>query len=191
MIKVVASEIFPITSTILDENNNVVSGEQVNYDIRYLNDTPLNPPINGLLIESTIASGVYTNTLSISDPGNYYCYISCSGYNTTVAEIQVEEFTVAEQIWQHEKAIELINNVAFIKAIESGAWKIINDKMFFFDNDNTTETAVFELFDKYDTPAEELVYERRRLLAFCYNCILDETWEKILDEAGEYLLDES
>jgi len=191
VIRIVASEVFPITSTILDEHNNSVSGELVYYDVRTLDDASLNPPKIGQLLESTVASGVYVTTLSIDTPGDYYCYVTCSGYAPVVAEIKVEEFSVAEQIWQHQKALELIDNINFIKAIESGAWKISNNKMFFFDEDNTTETAIFDLFNKYNIPAEVKVYERRRLLAFCYNCILDETWEKILDEAGEYLLDES
>ncbi len=191
MIRVNVSEAFPITSTIFDDQNNQISGETIQYEICYLDDSPLVPPNTGTFLESTTASGIYIANIVVNIPGNFLCYVTCSGYPTSVKELVVEEKTVADHIWEHNKAQELVNNIGFIKAIESGAWKIVNNRMIFLAEDNVTETAVFDLFDKYETQAEYNIYERRRVLTFCYNCILDETGDIILDELGNYLLDES
>jgi hypothetical protein len=50
-----------------------------------------------------------------------------------------------------------------IKQIESGRWKIVNKQMIFYKEDGVTELLKFNLFDKAGVPAEENVYERRRV----------------------------
>jgi hypothetical protein len=54
-------------------------------------------------------------------------------------------------------------DVEFVKAIEGGRWKIINNQMIFYDEDNSTEIARFNLFDALGVPAEESVMERQRV----------------------------
>jgi len=54
-------------------------------------------------------------------------------------------------------------DVAFIKAIEGGRWKIVSHQMIFYDDDNTTEIARFDLFDITGDPANESVFERVRV----------------------------
>jgi hypothetical protein len=51
----------------------------------------------------------------------------------------------------------------FIKSIEGGRWKIIDNQMVFYKDDNTTEVARFNLFDAGGAPAEEDVFERTRV----------------------------
>lgn len=57
---------------------------------------------------------------------------------------------------------EIFSNVEFIKAIEGGRWKIENNQMIFYEDDNLTEVCRFNLFDKQGQAAEESVYERKR-----------------------------
>jgi len=191
VIRVHTSDSFPVTSTIIDEFNNQVSGESIYFDVRYMDDSYLVPPNTGKFVESTIASGIYVANITIDSPGSYVCYVTCSGFSTTAKEVLVEEKRLAELVWEHDTAQNLINSIDFIRAIEGGAWKIVNDMMVFFADDNVTQTAVFDLFNEVSIPAETNIYERRRLITLCYNCILDETGATILDEAGEYILDES
>jgi hypothetical protein len=51
----------------------------------------------------------------------------------------------------------------FIKDIEGGRWRIENNQMIFYKDDNTTEVARFNLFDAAGDPAEEDVFERQRV----------------------------
>jgi len=54
-------------------------------------------------------------------------------------------------------------DVDFIKAIEGGRWRIIDNQMIFYGEDNVTEIARFNLFDAAEQPAETNVTERRRV----------------------------
>lgn len=191
MISVIINESFAVTTALIDAAGNYVGNKQVNYDIRYLDDTTLTPPISGTFVESTIASGIYVADISIPVAGEYICYITSVGFPTVFEEIIVNSKDIATLVWEHPTAQEFLNNVAFIKAIESGAWKILNDQMIFLGQDNVTEIAVFDLFNELGAPADTDVRERKRLLSFCYNCIRDETGAIILDESGDYLLDET
>jgi len=53
--------------------------------------------------------------------------------------------------------------VEFIRSIEGGRWRILNNQMIFFGADNKTEVARFELLDKNGKPTERNVMERRRV----------------------------
>ena len=57
-------------------------------------------------------------------------------------------------------------DVSFIKSIEGGRWKIVGSQMIFYEDDNTTVVATFDLFQANGTtPATkpEDMYERRRV----------------------------
>jgi len=51
-------------------------------------------------------------------------------------------------------------DVTFIKAIEGGKWKIASNQMIFYDDDNTTVIATFNLFDSAGSPAMTEIYKR-------------------------------
>jgi len=53
-------------------------------------------------------------------------------------------------------------DLSFLKDIEGGRWKIVNNQMIFYKADNETEVARFNLFNKAGEPSEESVLERRR-----------------------------
>jgi hypothetical protein len=92
MIRVDRNEQFPITVALLDENTGAnVSDQTVYYDVRYVNDTPLAPPVSGTLIESAVEDGIYRTTESISESGTYIIYATCSGFNNNVEALIVNE----------------------------------------------------------------------------------------------------
>jgi len=51
-------------------------------------------------------------------------------------------------------------DVTFIKAIEGGKWEIASNQMIFYDDDNTTVIATFNLFDSAGDPAMTEIYKR-------------------------------
>ena len=75
--------------------------------------------------------------------------------------------SVAAAVWNKFTADHDIANtfgaaVNFIKDIEGGKWRIVNDQMIFFKADNATEIARFNLFDINQNASSTDVFERRR-----------------------------
>lgn len=97
MIEANKNEAFPITVSLLDEGlAELVSGKEVLYDVRYINDAPLTPPISGVLEESTVVSGIYKKEISIPEAGVYICYATCSGFLTSTEDIVISAENVIE-----------------------------------------------------------------------------------------------
>ena len=78
---------------------------------------------------------------------------------TTVIEEQINN----DSIWNHASAISLQTDISFLKGIEGGRWKIVSNQMVFYDSDNTTEIARFNLLDSSGTPTMSNVFERTRV----------------------------
>lgn len=100
MLRVNSNEIFPITVTLVDDKEGVlVTGQTVNYDIRKQpEDEELTPPIGGVLLESSVESGVYRDIVSIENPGIYLIYATCSGFITNTEEIMVNSENIVDII---------------------------------------------------------------------------------------------
>ena len=64
---------------------------------------------------------------------------------------------------ESQKLTAIQVDAAFIKAIEGGRWKIENNQMIFYEPDNVTEVARFNLYNKDGQPAKESIYERKRI----------------------------
>ena len=54
-------------------------------------------------------------------------------------------------------------DTTFIKAIEGGRWKIISNQMIFYNSDNITEIARFNLLDATALPTMTNPFERVRV----------------------------
>ena len=110
MIRVDKNEQFIITVALYDENTNQnVSGQTVYYDIRDESDDPLSPPAAGTLDESLVESGIYRTTESVSEAGTYIIYATCSGFNTNIEELIVNEeniYEVAKQTQNYNISVE-------------------------------------------------------------------------------------
>lgn len=55
--------------------------------------------------------------------------------------------SIASAVWSHSTAVTAVADLAFIKGIEGGRWKIIANQMIFYAADNATEIARFDLKD--------------------------------------------
>ena len=69
----------------------------------------------------------------------------------------------ADAVWSHATASTLAGDVDFIKNIEGGRWKVVNQQMIFYAEDNVTELARFDLTDVSGNPTNTNVYERVRV----------------------------
>jgi hypothetical protein len=113
MIRADQSESFPILVSLFDEEiGQLSSGELVYYDIRNMDDTPLSPPKNGLLTESTFEPGLYKKVISISNPGIYICYSTCSGFLTSSEEIIINETSIYDLLKQNRHYNISVENVS-------------------------------------------------------------------------------
>ena len=56
---------------------------------------------------------------------------------------------------------QLASNIDSIKKIETGRWKILNNQMLFYDEDETTVIYTFDLLDSGGNASVTTVYERR------------------------------
>ena len=103
MIRVNKNESFPITVSLIDESiGEVATGKTVYYDVRQQpNDVELSPPLNGVLVESSIASGIYTTVTYIDTAGSYVVYATCSGFTTNTEEVIVDEDNLANLVKQN------------------------------------------------------------------------------------------
>lgn len=97
MIEANKNELFPITVSLVDEGlAELVIGQEVLYDIRYINDMPLSPPISGSLDESSVVNGIYKTEISIPVSGTYICYATCSGFFAGTEDIVINEESIIE-----------------------------------------------------------------------------------------------
>jgi len=92
MVRVNIGEPFSITVVLIDESTGeLASGQEVHYDVRYINDYPLVPTLSGTLIESTVENGIYKKEVTIYNHGRYIVYATCSGFLTNTEDIIVNE----------------------------------------------------------------------------------------------------
>ena len=57
-------------------------------------------------------------------------------------------------------ASDIRTDLAYIKQIEQGRWKILDNQMIFYDSDGVTPIRTFDLKDKSGIPTATNVYER-------------------------------
>jgi hypothetical protein len=100
LLRVDILERFPVVVSLIDEETGqLATGRNVSYDIRYPDDSSLSPPISGILVESTVQPGIYKTVESISLPGQYIIYATCSGFVSSTEEVIVNP----ENIYQLTK----------------------------------------------------------------------------------------
>jgi hypothetical protein len=81
-----------------------------------------------------------------------------------IAEYYLKDSSLVETRLTEDISIGYLEeSINLIKNIESGKWKIINNQMIFYKEDNTTEVCRFNLFDKNGTPSMTDITERRRV----------------------------
>lgn len=117
------------------------------------------------------------NSMDPVEPSSYVTTTRISSSSATIVETGVSGLTEEESnklmnvalensVQNIKQKTDSINwsDIAFIKAIQGGQWKVKNNQMIFYDEDNGTEIARFNLFNAEGEPAIENVTERQRVL---------------------------
>jgi hypothetical protein len=114
-------------------------------------------------IDTTVSAGELDirGIVRITDNSTGTAVVNTSGAVTT-------ELT-ADAVW--EEAVTDHSSVSgsfaeaikLISDIEGGRWKIESNQMIFYEDDNITEVARFNLYDSGGSPAMEDVFERTRV----------------------------
>jgi hypothetical protein len=112
----------------------------------------------GSLPASPAPAGEYDAELAaiqadLDDPDQYKADVSALALEATLQLVKTET----------DKIVSLETLIAFISDIEGGRWKIENNQMIFYKDDNVTEVARFNLYDAAGDPAETDVFERERV----------------------------
>ena len=128
---------------------------------------------NGATVFARTTAGVYQTA-----PGIYATYITFpddftgqvlwdTGAAFPTASYATEQYNVEENDPRVAETYSLVgammSDLVFLRDMTAGRWKIANNKMQFFKEDNITLVAEFDLFDDTGTPAEDSVFERRRV----------------------------
>jgi len=92
-----------------------------------------------------VADGWYKYAFNITLGKNYV--VSCDGGDTLSNDIRYQDG-------------EIDTTISFISQIEKGRWKIENNQMKFYAEDNITEIAVYNLSDSAGNPTETNPAER-------------------------------
>ena len=119
MIRVDIDEEFPLTAMILDECSGlIVSSAVVQYVICDSTDTPT---LSGVFEESTVEPGVYKTILSLSSPGSYRAYATCSGYNVGTEDIVVNAENIYELTKQNRHYNLFVEDVKRTNAVATAS----------------------------------------------------------------------
>jgi len=138
---------------LYQENGTPVSGKtNLLVDVQYNGTTIYTSPLTE---EGT--TGVY----SVQWDSSLSSIIEGDVYETRYLEDT--SILSMEEVLFDNSILEIKENVELIKGIETGRWRIVNNQMIFYADDNTTVLAQFNLYDKTGSPASEDVYERRKV----------------------------
>jgi hypothetical protein len=106
-------------------------------------------------------SGIYASEITFSDTFHGTIFWDVTGSGNTVYASEEYNATTSATV-----ALESVaEDIAFIKDIEGGMWKIDRaaKQMIFYKSDNDTEVARFNLFDQNGAPSVDLIYKRLRV----------------------------
>lgn len=110
----------------------------------------LSNQIDPVALEANV-EGHVTNSLNTYDP-------------PTRAEATSDKDEIIVEVNANETKIDAMTTILdFLRNIEGGRWRITGNQMLFYEADNTTLVATFNLFDSDGNPTEINVAERRRV----------------------------
>ncbi|OQA50320.1 MAG: hypothetical protein BWY47_00595 [Bacteroidetes bacterium ADurb.Bin302] len=101
---------------------------------------------------------------SIGDGFYYYEFDKYKEQNTYTVLVNAGDTVEQSERYQHSiiQDIDVNAAISFIKNIEGGMWEIKDNQMVFFGEDNKTEIAKFNLYNKTGIATEESVTKRTR-----------------------------
>ena len=121
--------------------------------------------------DDSITADLVTVQADLDDPNQYKAtgFAVPNEYDVALAAIQTDlddpgQYKADVSLLALEATAQtLITDVAFIKSIEGGRWRITGNQMIFYASDNVTEVARFNLLDSGGSPAMTDVMERTRV----------------------------
>lgn len=108
-------------------------------------------------------------------PGIYAAYVSFpdnfrgqilwdTGTAFATASYATEQYNVEENdpkvSLTHTAVSQMSGTLNSVYDIQFGRWRIVNDQMIFYKDDNATEVVRFNLFDDSGNPTMDAVFER-------------------------------
>lgn len=108
-------------------------------------------------------SGIYAANITIPDNFNgQILWDTANFFSKTYRAI--EHYNTEEKIDDIWQAISSITgSLTFIRDMTAGRWKIENNQMKFYKEDNMTLIAVYDLYDQNGLPSSEIVVERSKV----------------------------
>lgn len=130
--------------------------------------------VSGSIVSPRTTVGVYQLE---SGSGLYAAYVSFpdrfrgqimwdTGALFPTKSYAVEQFNVEENdpvtYPTYSAVLQMSSSVETIRQFSEGRWRIVGDQMLFYDKDNTTLVATFNLYDDTGSPTMDAVFERVR-----------------------------
>lgn len=110
------------------------------------------------IVES--APGIYTTTISVpEDFTGLIVWDTGNAFTTTYWASESINLSQNHQVVS--KVNDLEADIKLIRDVTAGRWKIINNQMIFYGEDNMTEVLRFDLLDDSGNPSMDSVFERR------------------------------
>lgn len=106
--------------------------------------------VNLIGANSNIGDKVNVNQVSVRSSNSAGLVFAEGG-----APIDAE--AIAQAVWANDGALSVYSELAFVRGIEGGRWKISGSQMIFYAEDNITELVRFDLlFDSNGNPIERI-----------------------------------
>ena len=109
-------------------------------------------------------SGLYSANIVFPDGFRGQVVWDSGGVSPSYA---TEQFNIEENNPSVDDIKTIVTNTATrieqLYDIQYGRWKIVNNTMVFYKEDNVTVVATFNLFDENGSPTMDAVFDRRRV----------------------------
>ena len=83
-----------------------------------------------------------------------------SSAGCAVQSFALNEESIVDAVWATQDAVNLKDDIKYLKDVEEGEWFIENNQMFFYSKNPRVEVAKFNLFDENDNPTMVNVVKR-------------------------------
>jgi len=74
--------------------------------------------------------------------------------------VTVDGSAPADSVWSLEEKDDVVSGVEFLRKIDSGRWRIVDDQLIFYDADGITPLQTFDLFGADGQPTSTAPFER-------------------------------
>lgn len=121
--------------------------------------------VTSAVMPETSVSGIYRSDINLNSTMDWGLVTSVVGNISHIFKLPYLESSneIADKFFGRQEFLNISSDISFIKNIEGGRWKIFNNQMIFYTEDNITEVARFNLKDSSGAPTESNVFERERV----------------------------